>query len=242
MRHLAFPFVVLAVAACAQATDPTRQLQLSPPAERAVSARPKLTVDSLLETLSVRAKVGQLIMPWLSGSYIATETDAFDTAAAWVEEFGVGGIIISAGSPLDAAAKLNRLQRRSRLPLMVAADLEFGAAMRMIGATAFPMPMAFGATGRELDALWSPRSLPFSSRQIRFRGVDHALGPSSQLVGDCFERRCLFGIGNSVDLSHQLDKLIHFVAEWLVCPDTRQQRARAPPHAELNEEQPEQHE
>ena len=143
-----------------------------------MSVRPKLTVDSLLETLSVRGKVGQLIMPWLSGSYVATEADAFDTAAAWVEEFGVGGIIISVGSPLDAAAKLNRLQRRSRLPLMVAADLEFGAAMRMIGATAFPMQMAFGATGRELDAYQLGRITALEARAI---GIHWTFSPVSDV-------------------------------------------------------------
>ena len=143
-----------------------------------MSVRPKLTVDSLLETLSVRGKVGQLIMPWLSGSYVATEADAFDTAAAWVEEFGVGGIIISVGSPLDAAAKLNRLQRRSRLPLIVAADLEFGAAMRMIGATAFPMPMAFGATGRELDAYQLGRITALEARAI---GIHWTFSPVSDV-------------------------------------------------------------
>ena len=126
----------------------------------------KLSVDSLLETLTVREKVGQLIMPWLSGRYAATEADAFDTAVAWVEEYGVGGMIISIGSPLDAAAKLNRLQERSRLPLMVAADLEFGAAMRMVGATAFPMPMALGATNRELDAYQLGRITALEARAV----------------------------------------------------------------------------
>ncbi len=169
---------MLAVAACVQATETTRQLGLSPPAARAAAVRPKLTVDSLLETLSVRGKVGQLIMPWLSGSYVATAADAFDTAAAWVEEFGVGGIIISVGSPLDAAAKLNRLQRRSRLPLMVAADLEYGAAMRMIGATAFPMPMAFGATGRELDAYQLGRITALEARAI---GIHWTFSPVSDV-------------------------------------------------------------
>ena len=112
----------------------------------------KLTVDSILETLTVHEKVGQLIMPWLLGNYVATESDAFDNAAAWIDEFAIGGITISVGSPLAAAAKLNALPQRSHLPLIVAADLEYGAAMRMVGATGFPMAMGVGATGRESDA------------------------------------------------------------------------------------------
>src|SRR5947199_90620 len=42
--------------------------------------------------------------------------------------------------------------RRSRLPLLVSADLEWGAGMRVIGGTTFPQIMAVGATGNPRDA------------------------------------------------------------------------------------------
>src|SRR5258708_17592341 len=58
----------------------------------------------------------------------------------------------STGSPYDIAAKINALQTRSRLPLLISADLEYGAAMRVSGATAFPQIMAAGATGQAADA------------------------------------------------------------------------------------------
>src|SRR5207237_10368492 len=41
---------------------------------------------------------------------------------------------------------------RARVPLLVSADLEWGAAMRVVGATAFPQIMAVGATGDPRDA------------------------------------------------------------------------------------------
>ena len=113
---------------------------------------PQPSTDSLLATLSVREKVGQLIVPWLSGAYTALDDSIFLDAARWVDALQVGGIIISVGSPLDIAAKLNALQSRSRLPLLISADLEWGAGMRVIGATAFPQIMAAGATGRPEDA------------------------------------------------------------------------------------------
>ncbi len=117
-------------------------------------------------------------MPWLIGSYAPLEGDAFDIAANWIDEFGVGGIIISIGSPLDAAAKLNALQRRSKLPLIIAADLEYGAAMRMIGATAFPPPMAFGATGRELDAYQLGRITAIEARAV---GIHWTFSPVADI-------------------------------------------------------------
>src|SRR4029077_16525688 len=70
----------------------------------------------------------------------------------WVDSLEIGGLIVSVGSPLDIATKLNALQQRSRLPLLVSADLEWGAGMRVVGATAFPHIMAVGATADPRDA------------------------------------------------------------------------------------------
>jgi beta-N-acetylhexosaminidase len=50
--------------------------------------------------------------------------------------------------PYEAAALLNRLQQDSKLPLLIAADLERGLSMRLNGATEFPHAMAFGAAGK----------------------------------------------------------------------------------------------
>src|SRR5436309_461062 len=108
--------------------------------------------DSLLASLTPREKIGQLIVPWLAGSFAAFDDSSFQVAERWVDSLRVGGLIISVGSPFDIAAKLNTLQQRSRLPLLVSADLEWGPGMRIVGATAFPQIMAVGATGDPRDA------------------------------------------------------------------------------------------
>ena len=108
--------------------------------------------DSLLASLTPREKIGQLIVPWLAGSFAAFDDSSFQVAERWVDSLRVGGLIISVGSPFDIAAKLNTLQERSRLPLLVSADLEWGPGMRIVGATAFPQIMAVGATGEPNDA------------------------------------------------------------------------------------------
>ena len=122
------------------------------PLPRLPSPVATVSVDSLLARLTVRQQVGQLVIPWLSGSYTALDDSLFQIAARWADSLEVGGLIISVGSPFDIAAKLNALQQRSRLPLLVSADLEWGAAMRVVGATAFPQIMAVGATGDPHDA------------------------------------------------------------------------------------------
>src|SRR5881296_2530109 len=109
-------------------------------------------IDSILSSLTVRQKIAQLVVPWVAGSYTALDDSLLQVAARWVDSLEIGGLIVSVGSPFDIAAKLNVLQRRSRLPLLVSADLEWGAGMRVVGGTAFPHIMAVGATGDSRDA------------------------------------------------------------------------------------------
>jgi beta-N-acetylhexosaminidase len=136
--------------------------------EAAVAARPAPArvaapdtaawVDSVLATLSLRQRVAQLVWPWVLGDYQADDHPAFAKTLAAVRDTGVGGIIISIGSPVEVAAKLNALQRVASVPLLVGADLEHGAAFRLRGgfatpngidlggATMFPLTMGLGAT------------------------------------------------------------------------------------------------
>src|SRR5881409_3700858 len=111
-----------------------------------------VSVDAALATLTPRQKVAQLVVPWLGGNYMALDDSAYQIATRWVDSLEVGGIIVSVGSPYDIAAKLNALQRRSKLPLLISADLEWGAGMWVVGGTAFPQIMAVGATGNPRDA------------------------------------------------------------------------------------------
>ena len=73
------------------------------PVPRPSSPVPAASVDSLLATLTVRQRVGQVIVPWLSGSYTAFDDSLFQVAARWVDSLEVGGLIISVGSPLEIA-------------------------------------------------------------------------------------------------------------------------------------------
>jgi len=154
MRHLVTVLSLLALAACARHPAPGPVVPdayaVLPPVE--VDRGSKITVEALVQTLTVRQKVGQLVMPWLLGNYAAFDSEEYDSLAVWIDSLEVGGIIISIGPPLEIAAKLNALQRRSTLPLLIAADLENGSGMRLEGGTAFPMPMALAAGGLVTDA------------------------------------------------------------------------------------------
>src|SRR5204862_1575964 len=137
-----------------------------------------VSVDAALATLTPRQKVAQLVVPWLGGNYMALDDSAYQIATRWVDSLEVGGIIVSVGSPYDIAAKLNALQRRSKLPLLVSADPEWGAAMRVVGATAFPMIMAAGATGNQRDAYTIGR---IAAREGRAVGIHVNFAPDADV-------------------------------------------------------------
>jgi beta-N-acetylhexosaminidase len=119
-----------------------------------------------MSTLSRQDQIAQVVMPWIPGSYAAFDDSLFARMRAWVDSFHVGGLIVSIGSPLDVAWKLNLLQQRSPLPLLVASDLEGGTAGRLNGGTAFPTNMGVAATGREADAYEMGRITALEGRAV----------------------------------------------------------------------------
>jgi len=148
------------------------------PAVAQDTRRDTLAVERLLDSLPLRAKVAQLVIPWLAGSYAAFDDSAFVVAERWVDSLQLGGLIISVGSPLDVAMKLNRLQERSPLPLLVAADLEAGASFRLNGATPFPTNMGVAATGSDQDAYEMGRITALEGRAV---GIHLAFAPDADV-------------------------------------------------------------
>ncbi len=114
--------------------------------------------DSVLATLSPRDKAAQLVWPQLYGDFASASSPGWTRINDLIVSQHVGGFIMSIGSPIETAEKLNAMQRLSALPLVIGADYEYGAGMRqrggyflpnniyLGGATVFPPQMALGAT------------------------------------------------------------------------------------------------
>jgi beta-N-acetylhexosaminidase len=156
-------------------------------------------VDSTLESLDPRARVGQLVTFWVLGDYASVEDSAFAETIRRVQQEGVGGVVMSLGTPIEVAEKLNFLQRRARVPLLVSADLE-PALMRLEtavfphylletgGATAFPTAMAIAATGRDDDAYDVARAIAREARAVGIHvnfapTVDVNVNPNNPVIG-----------------------------------------------------------
>lgn len=124
-------------------------------------------VSRLMARMTVAQKAAQLIMPWVAGGYTAYDDSTFARIVRLVDSLGVGGVVISIGSPVDIAVRLNHLQRRARIPLLVASDFEGGTAFRFIpGGTAFPTNMGVGAGGLEQDAREMGRIIAQEGRAV----------------------------------------------------------------------------
>ena len=143
-------------------------------------------VERTLTGLTLRQKVGQLIMPWVLGDFAPEGSPSHDRILEYIEDQGIGGVIMSVGSPTEVAAKLNDFQAHSNIPLLVAADLETGAGFRMRGAvhmpgtidlggaTDFPSLMAVGATGDPQLAYEMGR---ITAREARAVGIHIPFAP-----------------------------------------------------------------
>jgi beta-N-acetylhexosaminidase len=162
--------VVILLSAC----GPASRLATPTPIPTAAAVGPATDVETLLSALSVRDKIAQLVMPWIPGTYAAYDDNGFALAEAWIDSLHVGGIIVSVGSPLDIAAKLNRLQQRSPLPLLVGSDFEGGTSLRLNGGTLFPPNMGVGATGSDSAAYDLGRITALEGRAV---GVHLAFAP-----------------------------------------------------------------
>ena len=158
----------------------------SPGAMTPLATADQRWVEKTLASLTLREKIGQLIMPWVGGDYTALGSPEFEQVRKWVQDDGVGGLVLSIGLPLSYAAKLNELQVRARIPLLIASDMENGPGMRLGniyalpsllpqgGGTMFPPVMALGATGSEDLAYKLGQVLGTEARAI---GVHMVFGP-----------------------------------------------------------------
>lgn len=104
-----------------------------------------------VEDLTLAQLVAQMIVVRTSGhlfdhelEYPAWEADG-ETLRHYIQDLGVGGVIFLGGSAAELGIKIQQLQAWSRIPLLLAADIEEGVGQRFSGATWFPPPMALGA-------------------------------------------------------------------------------------------------
>lgn len=107
------------------------------------------------EDLSLAEQVAQMIVVRASGHLFdhQIEYPQWEPPAQqlrhWVEDLGVGGVILLGGNAAEVGLRTHQLQEWATLPLLIAADIEEGVGQRFAGATWFPPPMAIGAIAQQ---------------------------------------------------------------------------------------------
>jgi beta-N-acetylhexosaminidase len=145
------------------------------------------TVRKWMRGMSLHDKVAQLVMMPVYGEVTNTRSAAFRKYQHFVRDLHVGGVIVTGhvlngtvrnAEPFAMAALLNRLQKTSKVPLLVGADFERGTSMRVTSTTAWPYSMAFAAA-KDLDGVKYEGAE--TAREARALGVNWLFAPVSDV-------------------------------------------------------------
>lgn len=106
-------------------------------------------VEKTLKSMTLKEKIGQLVVTRYSGDFRNFDSQYIKNLEKLIREYHLGGLILFGGEALETAYFTNYFQKISRLPLLIASDLERGAGNQVSGATLFPPLMALGAADSE---------------------------------------------------------------------------------------------
>lgn len=95
-----------------------------------------------LSEMTLEEKIGQLFVAPAAPLQEGTHPADWD---ALLKKCHIGNVLMKASDAKSQIAFLRRLQSWSKIPLLVAADAEWGLGMRMSGAVSFPRNLTLGA-------------------------------------------------------------------------------------------------
>jgi len=140
-----------------------------------------------MQKMSVDEKIGQLLFTTYHGVLTPTDSETYAKIVHDVVDLHCGGFInITHISPIGieksqtyATAVLNnQLQAKAKLPLLIGADFERGAGMRLDEGTSFPTAMALAAGGKTEDAYTMGKITALEARAV---GIQWIYAPVSDV-------------------------------------------------------------
>ncbi len=139
-----------------------------------------------LENLSLEEQVAQMIVVRASGYLFDHQIQYPDWEPPakqlqhWLQDLGVGGVILVGGSAGEVAIRSQQLQNWAKVPLLIAADIEEGVGQRFASATWFPPPMAIGAVAAKDDhkaQLYASQMGAITAQEALAIGINWILAP-----------------------------------------------------------------
>lgn len=98
--------------------------------------------DSLLATMTLEEKIGQLFM---IATYSNRTESYYQQVESQIINYKVGGLLFFQGGPYRQANLTNRYQSLSRVPMLIGLDAEWGLGMRLDSVISFPKQISLGA-------------------------------------------------------------------------------------------------
>lgn len=132
-------------------------------------------VDSILNTLTVREMIAQLI--WVP-AWASDKGDNFRQVEDLVTKYGIGGVIFFEGSRDRQIDFTERIAQVSKVPLIIAQDAEWGTGMRLREIEDFPYQMTMGALQDDSLIYRMGSAVAWQCRDI---GVNVNLAPVSDV-------------------------------------------------------------
>jgi beta-N-acetylhexosaminidase len=155
-----------------------------------VSGEDRSWADQTLKQLTLEEKVGQMLQIRLYGDYPNFGDLDFLIVRNQIQKYNVGSVDFASrmsgpnlvkATPVQVAAVLNELQRDSKLPLLVGADIERGLASRVSDTPEFPFPMAFGAIDKPEVA---EKFAAIAAQEAREVGIQWTFAPDADVNSD----------------------------------------------------------
>ncbi|MDR0962537.1 MAG: glycoside hydrolase family 3 protein [Mediterranea sp.] len=107
----------------------------------AADTRCRQWVDSVLSRMSLRERVGQMLILTLPAKANAKQENTLRTA---IRNYHIGGLLFRQGTAEEQAILTNMGQAETKVPLMITFDGEWGPAMRLKDMADFPMNASLG--------------------------------------------------------------------------------------------------
>ena len=141
----------------------------------------KIWVENILKSLTLREKIGQMMVTGVLGDYKNVDGDKFAEVRKQILENKVGGFVFYRGDALELAALTNEMQRIAKVPLLLAADFERGLPMQIRSGTSFTHNMGIAAAGNPLD---SYRKGQIIAEEMKAIGINWLYGPVSDVLNN----------------------------------------------------------
>ena len=143
-------------------------------------------VDSLMNTMTVDEKIGQLFMVAAYSNKDAANESQIEQL---IKKYRIGGLIFMQGGPVRQVRLTNTYQSVSKIPLLIGMDAEWGPAMRIDSVMAFQRQLTWGAV-RDDSVIYKAgktiaQELKRLGVQVNFApDIDINNNPANPVIGD----------------------------------------------------------